>query len=144
MADARIQLNACASQLIPRQVRAHLNAPLTIKFPALYIQARDVSSLHVCSNTHLLVTAADDPGAAELNFHNAWPAADRQALLDMWPPEAAAEVATGAGPARFLLDVSPEYLMNPVVPPRLKQLVPQAKVVVVLQVPPLPAVVTCV
>lgn len=112
--------------------------------PTLCIRVNEVSSPHACSNTHLLVTAADDPGAAELNFHNAWPAADRQALLGMWPPEAAAEVAAGAGPARFLLDVSPEYLMNPVVPPRLKQLVPQAKVVVVLQVPPLPAVNACV
>lgn len=87
-------------------------------------------------------------GQPSLNFFNVWPAEDKPAYMSMWPRERVEEITNGTGPAQFLLDVTPEYLMNAVVPPRLKQLVPQAKVVIVLQVrfllppsPPPPAAV---
>ena len=73
-------------------------------------------------------------GQPSLNFFNVWPAEDKPAYMSMWPRERVEEITNGTGPAQFLLDVTPEYLMNAVVPPRLKQLVPQAKVVIVLQV----------
>lgn len=88
-----------------------------------------------CRHTHPQVASSDDLGAGDLNFFNQWPAGGREAYLGMWPQSEVTAAAAGDDGGRFLLDVSADYLMNAVVPPRLKQLVPQAKVVVVLQVP---------
>eukprot|EP00892_Ulva_mutabilis_P002727 jgi/Ulvmu1/12455/UM009_0107.1 len=77
----------------------------------------------------------DDEAPSALHFFNGWPAGNKQAFMDMWPQEAVQQMRTGGGAPRFLLDATPEYFMTPAVPPRLKQLVPQARVVVVLQDP---------
>eukprot|EP00892_Ulva_mutabilis_P000115 jgi/Ulvmu1/10103/UM006_0053.1 len=70
----------------------------------------------------------------ELQFFNTWPAHNTSEFLAMWPEEALARMRTGKS-HEFLFDGSPEYLLNAAVPPRIKQMVPQAKIVIILRDP---------
>ena len=51
----------------------------------------------------------------------------------MWPKGHLAAMRNNKT-QKFLFDATPEYLLNPAVAPRMKQMVPQAKIVIVLRV----------
>ena len=76
-------------------------------------------------------------GYKELQFFNTWPARNTSEFLSMWPPHELRAMRDGSS-RKFLFDATPEYLLNAAVPPRMKQMVPQAKIVIVLRVRPRP------
>ena len=69
----------------------------------------------------------------ELQFFSRWPPLDTDEFMSMWPEDEIAAMLNGTS-RKFLIDASPEYLVMPAAPPRIKQVVPQAKIVVVLRV----------
>jgi hypothetical protein len=69
----------------------------------------------------------------ELHFFDRYPARGRAEFLSMWPQGERDAMLNGTS-QKFLVDATPESLLNPVVPPRIKRMVPHAKIVVVLRV----------
>lgn len=87
-----------------------------------------------CRCRHNQKAKAGEP-QKELQFFNTWPAPTTEKFLSMWPPEELAAMRNGTS-QKFLFDGSPEYLLNAAVAPRLKQMIPQAKIAIVLRVRP--------
>eukprot|EP00892_Ulva_mutabilis_P012512 jgi/Ulvmu1/9633/UM054_0065.1 len=70
----------------------------------------------------------------ELQFFSRWPPLGTDEFMSMWPEEEIAAMLNGTS-RKFLIDATPEYLAMPAAAPRVKQMLPHAKIVIVLRDP---------
>ena len=74
-----------------------------------------------------------DKWRKEVHFFDQWPLGTSHDYVNCFPPERRASALLDQQSAVFV-DASPEYLLTPAAAPRAAQIVPHAKLVIILRV----------
>jgi hypothetical protein len=86
-----------------------------------------------CDRCCLFRRSADDAWRKEVHFFDQWPIGTSADYVNCFPPKRRQAALSGSKPAVFV-DASPEYMLYPTAAPHVAQVLPQAKIVVLLRV----------